>query len=259
METGDDMKSIEGKADEEFWGELLKHLIDDGRRIPKFQVERAIGPVLGFFLDKAISDLIDSKGLFGSKGSLKSEMVTLASEFPLIKQSNEGKEGKQSTNIDWLMFDKTSGELLLLELKTDSSSFHAEQLKIYLTLAATECPWNGIRSNPGNISPFSKSKQKYITAQKNLEDISASCKGIEGASLNVLYLAPLSIKSGFEKALGELAKDYPALDLEKRIAFCSFDDLRNAAGEKLSGEFALYRKQLYDALIQLDSPVDYDA
>lgn len=105
---------------------FFEALLDDillGTMIPKMQIERAIGPIIGFFLAEAISKVQGGR-----------DIVVLCPEFPLRKPSSDGKDTHQSTNIDWLMFDKDSKELILLELKTTDTTFSASQNSIYRAL-----------------------------------------------------------------------------------------------------------------------------
>ena len=96
-----------------FFEALMQHLMK-GTMIPKVQVERSIGPIIGFFLADALSTL------------WKEDIVMLCPEFPIKKDDNH-----QSTNIDWLMFSRTQQELLLVELKTTDTSFRVWQADIY--------------------------------------------------------------------------------------------------------------------------------
>lgn len=81
--------------------------------VPKFQLERAISPLLGIF----IKEIINSK--------YKTNVILSIPEFPLKKHNN------QSTNIDWLLFDNSSKTLYFVELKTDKFSFREKQNSAY--------------------------------------------------------------------------------------------------------------------------------
>lgn len=87
--------------------------------IPKVQVERAVGPILGMFLPGIVGSLLghppDATGF---------EIVS--PEFPLKRADNN-----QSTNIDWLLVHRPSGLLVLFELKTAADSFDGPQLATY--------------------------------------------------------------------------------------------------------------------------------
>jgi len=103
----------------EFIDELMRHILE-GTKIPKVQVERAIGTILGFFiesiLDKYFANHPDYSGKF--------EMIS--PEFPLKKGNN------QSTNIDFLLVNNLKKVLVLFELKTDLGSIGKEQLETYM-------------------------------------------------------------------------------------------------------------------------------
>lgn len=99
-----------------FFADLMQHLMQ-GAMIPKVQVERAVGPIIGFFLADALAI---------NPGD---DIVMLCPEFPIQKA---GKN--QSTNIDWLMFNRATRELLLVELKTTDTTFRPEQAAIYRDL-----------------------------------------------------------------------------------------------------------------------------
>ncbi len=106
----------ESVGESPFFADLMQHLMQ-GTMIPKVQVERAVGPIIGFFLADALAT---------NPGD---DIVMLCPEFPIQKADN-----KQSTNIDWLMFNRATQELLLVELKTTDTTFRPEQAAIYRDL-----------------------------------------------------------------------------------------------------------------------------
>lgn len=89
------------------------------QRLPKVQVERLVGPILGLFLPAAIAPCL---GPLGATDGF--ELV--APEFPLKRS-----DSNQSTNIDWLLVNRDLGLVVLLELKTDRGSVSNEQLSAY--------------------------------------------------------------------------------------------------------------------------------
>lgn len=96
---------------------FLKRLFEELKElnnVPKFQLERAISPLLGIF----IKEIINKK--------FNANVSDPISEFPLKKRGS-----KQSTNIDWLLFDETSKIIYCVELKTDPYSYSEAQSKIY--------------------------------------------------------------------------------------------------------------------------------
>ena len=101
-----------------FFAALMQHLMQ-GTMIPKVQVERSIGPIIGFFLEEAL------------KVKLGANLVMLSPEFPILKSRLAEQGNKQSTNIDWLMLNLDAPELLLVELKTTDTTFREEQAQIY--------------------------------------------------------------------------------------------------------------------------------
>ena len=98
---------------------LMDHIME-GVMIPKVQIERAVGPILSMFLADVLTETLrDDPALSGS-------IVMICPEFPLKKADN-----RQSTNIDWLMYNKERKQLLFVELKTSDTSFDSGQNIIY--------------------------------------------------------------------------------------------------------------------------------
>jgi len=230
-----------------FFEDLLTHIMH-GVNTPKFQVERAIGPILGFFLPKAISELLNSERHAHRKGRIPSNVVTLAAEFPLKKP----EPSKQSTNIDWLMYDTANKELLLVELKTEFASFQGGQLDRYLQLAATASPWTGMKAGFDEICNVTKSP-KYGCAKKQLDILLKNYPDVEKARVRVVYLAPKATAASFTEAVKDFKQRNPELVLGDDSAVCfSFDDLAHDSTRKENGDFSGYRDMLFEALRQLD-------
>lgn len=89
-------------------------------RIPKVQVERIVGPILGLFLPDVVGPLL------GDACEDVTGFEVVSPEFPLKKAGN-----KQSTNIDWLVIHRRLGLIVLLELKTAVGSIEHDQLDTY--------------------------------------------------------------------------------------------------------------------------------
>ena len=165
----------------QFFADLMQHLMA-GTMIPKVQVERSLGPIIGFFLADALS------------ANLQEDIVMLCPEFPIRKEGNN-----QSTNIDWLMFSRTKQELLLVELKTTDTSFAAWQASIYEDLqnkiASTQSAVF-LAEDLEDIADESLERGKYLNVQK----MTASGLGITEDAIRevfgrckharVIYLAP---------------------------------------------------------------------
>lgn len=100
--------------------EVLMDHIMEGMMIPKVQIERVVGPILGMFLaDVLTSTLQEDTALSGP-------IQMICPEFPFKKSDNN-----QSTNIDWLLYNPDRKQLLFLELKTADSSVDTDQAALY--------------------------------------------------------------------------------------------------------------------------------
>ena len=96
---------------------LMDNILD-GLMTSKFQVERAISPILGVFLEDVLTQIFNNEDVENPPKRI--EMV--CAEFPLRKK---GKE-KHSTNVDWLLYDRKIKQLIFFELKTSDTSFDQE-------------------------------------------------------------------------------------------------------------------------------------
>jgi hypothetical protein len=98
---------------------LMSHIME-GAMIPKVQIERAVGPILGMFLEDVLTET------FREDPDYCGSLAMICPEFPLKKTGN-----RQSTNIDWLMYNKERRQLLFIELKTSDTSIEDDQNAIY--------------------------------------------------------------------------------------------------------------------------------
>ena len=98
---------------------LMDNLIE-ATMIPKVQVERVVGPILTVFLEDVLTETLKSDT------DLSGLIKMICPEFPLKKAEN-----KQSTNIDWLMYNTQRKQLLFVELKTSDTSINSSQNEIY--------------------------------------------------------------------------------------------------------------------------------
>jgi len=94
------------------------------QRLPKVQIERIVGPVLGMFLPDALGPCL---GALGATAGYE----VMAPEFPLRRADNF-----QSTNVDWLLVHRRLGLIVLVELKTDRGSMRDAQHAVYATTCA---------------------------------------------------------------------------------------------------------------------------
>lgn len=153
--------------------------------IPKVQIERAIGPIIGFFLAEALS------------ARMGEEIVTLCPEFPIRKARVDSAStgNNQSTNIDWLMYNRNANELILLELKTTDTAFRPEQAQVYKELQTAIVTQNSAEFLIDDLLEISKASHesgKYRAVLQRLErefpDLRSSFSSFKTAS--VIYLAP---------------------------------------------------------------------
>jgi hypothetical protein len=92
----------------------MRYVVDDLVKVPKAQVERVVGPILGLFIAQAFSQL------------LRDEVEMVCPEFPLRK-----KDSNQSTNLDWLLYARNRDLFVLVELKTTDTTYREDQANIY--------------------------------------------------------------------------------------------------------------------------------
>ncbi len=104
-----------------FANSLMTHIME-ATMIPKVQVERVVGPILSMFIGDVLTATLQHDS------HLSGNIKLIAPEFPLKKENN-----RQSTNIDWLMFNTSRDQLLLVELKTSDTSIRGSQNSIYFS------------------------------------------------------------------------------------------------------------------------------
>lgn len=114
-----DRASKEATMCASFVDALMKHIME-GVMIPKVQIERAVGPILSMFIENVLTETLRDDA------DLSGRLHMICPEFPFKKQDN-----RQSTNVDWLMYNSDRRQLVFLELKTSDSSIDTEQCAIY--------------------------------------------------------------------------------------------------------------------------------
>jgi hypothetical protein len=102
-----------------FIGAMMDHIME-GMMIPKVQIERVVGPILSMFLEDVLTETLRQDPLMSGR------LTMICPEFPFKKDGS-----RQSTNIDWLMYNPDRRQLVFLELKTADSSVDLEQSAIY--------------------------------------------------------------------------------------------------------------------------------
>lgn len=172
------------KMNDSFINELMMNILE-GAKIPKVQVERELSPILGMFMGAILTKKFENSDVFSGEYQL------ITPEFPLKKDGNN-----QSTNIDYMLFNKTKKAMVLLELKTDPSSSNANQTDTYGLLKdkITESSAHFLKTDIDSIIQSTGKKAKYEYVAKRLE------KTLEGEELSkinqctVIYLVPNAIK-----------------------------------------------------------------
>jgi hypothetical protein len=192
--------------------------------IPKVQVERAIGPILGLFIEELLS----------IKWGKRVKMI--CEEFPLRKAPEKDIQIYQSTNIDWLLYNEDDDQLVFLELKTACTSFDPLQEKRYLQLIV-EILKSGslfLVTDLEKIKGVSLERKKYeellTRVQKNPRY--SVCK-----KAKLVYLAPSAMRDARPRPLND------------GVEWLSFEDLP----DKISGELALEWGVIHRNLVELDS------
>lgn len=156
---------------------FMAHIMEQ-TMVPKLQVERIVGPILGMFLPEVLSVVLTDK------------VKMISSEFPLRK----GPETLQSTNIDWLLYAGERQELLFVELKTTDTTYNPIQHQVYREVI------NRIRKDGPSflaadveaITPGSRERGKY---RKLLSKIPSSDQRFRDCrNGRVVYLAPREMK-----------------------------------------------------------------
>lgn len=206
--------------------EFLKVLIEsilEGSNIPKVQVERAIGPILGIFLPDILNEMCSKDP--------DSNFEMILPEFPLKKANN------QSTNIDYLLINENEKKIILFELKTDRSSFNMDQMEIYSTLK------HKIEKQTAyflieDLESIMKASQKSYKYQYVLDQCEAHRDlFMEITKADIIYLAPQQTMSECDN---------------KDIQIFSFGDLP----EDINNSFQMEWRTIRNSLIKLDSHTD---
>lgn len=163
----------------EFLRLLLLNLVND-KRLPKYQFERRIDCFLTPFLPEIVTKVIGKGG----------QARLVAPEFPIKKKTDtDGNVSNQSTNADHLMILRDRPDepdaWLLVELKTDSGSYNAEQAEIYRN--AVLDGWPRLRADLETIRNASKKKDGYTELIKRVDTVAEDSPPDR---VEVLYLTP---------------------------------------------------------------------
>lgn len=198
--------------------ELLERIVEYNN-LPKFQVERALSPIISFYIANMISKIKNGD-----------EIKLITPEFPLKKENN------QSKNIDYLLVNQSKKKLILVELKTD---FRACKKDVLEHQSNYENVIHKLKENKAiylvndinDIYEKSKQKDKYEYLKDRANNIDREiCSG------EILYIVPKEIKA---KIMNTILED---------TSIVSFDELPS----DLNGADENY-KLLFEALQKLNS------
>lgn len=182
-------------------------------KVPKFQLERAVSPLLGIFINGIINK------------HLNAHTTVSLPEFPLKKSGNY-----QSTNIDWLLIDDSNKTLYFIELKTDVTSFRKNQCGLYnkvKDLVERESA-AVLFSELNKIKGKSRRGDKYSALQKR---IPVGLDFTEFKSFKIVYLVP-------DRPHKLMDKEYDEIIL--------FSDLREDINTPFPEEWIMLREFLID-------------
>ncbi|WP_288841770.1 hypothetical protein [uncultured Deefgea sp.] len=160
----------------------LLEVIVEYNDLPKFQVERAISTILTFYIEQILSD----------DGN---ELELISPEYPLRKENN------QSTNVDYLLINKTKESIVLVEFKTNyrekTKSVLSHQ-NVYETIVEKIKGETAsfLIDDVRTIRKKSTEKDKYTYLLKKAERINGSVREAE-----IIYLVPRAIKSKINEAI----------------------------------------------------------
>ncbi|MBX3007640.1 MAG: hypothetical protein KF816_06385 [Melioribacteraceae bacterium] len=200
---------------------LMENILE-GTKIPKVQVEREVGFILGIFIEELLCEKLKMNDEYSGNYQL------ISREFPLKKDNNN-----QSTNIDFLLLNKEKGILIFLELKTDSSSNNNEQLQIYLDYKKriNEATAALLLNDLLVIKNNSSKPKKYDYIMTKIEKFSSALAHINKTL--VIYLVPGEPKNGIKKPKSN------EIDL-----LWSFSDLPIDINHQYSDEWKIIQKYL---------------
>ena len=201
---------------------LMLHIMEQVN-VPKVQVERAVGPILGMF----IADVLSAK--------FQDKLEMISPEFPLRKSSSAVSDTCQSTNIDWLLYSTMNDEFLFLELKTTDTTYKQEQAEIYLTVMRKI--WaSGSRFLVEDLERIASVSGEYGKYRRILARVEADPRYVNCRKARLVYLAPEVMR----RQCASLGSD---------ATFLSFAELP----VDIEHQFAPEWKVIRDHLVQLDT------
>jgi hypothetical protein len=201
---------------------LMLHIIKQVN-VPKVQVERVVGPILGMF----IADVLSAK--------FQDSIEMISPEFPLRKTSLNDGETCQSTNIDWLLYSNTHDEFVFLELKTTDTTYKQDQAKIYLDVMR-RVGESGSRFLIEDLEAIASVSGEYGKYNRILARVQSDPKYATCRQARLVYLAPDVMRR-------------QCAYLGNNATFLSFEELPADIDHEFANEWRVIREHL----VQLDT------
>lgn len=205
----------------------IKDLLDkiiEYNDLPKFQVERALSPILSFYIEKIISIKSDND-----------DIELISPEFPLKK-----KENNQSNNIDYLLVDKTDESIILVELKTNKRASikdvleHQSNYEFFINRIESERA-GFLFKELELILPKSNQEEKYEYLKEKAKNINKNInKG------KIIYFVPDNIRDNIREDNKKLQKN-----MRDTVVY-GFSDLPDEIGNDST------YKEIYESLLKLN-------
>jgi hypothetical protein len=220
-------------GDYAFVNALMQYIVADLGKIPKAQVERAVGPILGLFLEQVFSKVFQDA------------VQVICPEFPLRKP-----DSNQSTNLDWLLYAKNRDQFLFVELKTTDTTYREDQADIYREAikGIETCGAARLIEDVKSIKCASSEWGKYENVLSRVEK--TDYRNCTKAAL--VYLVPKCSlpcpgkdKSAQDIPIGE----NPQKSMNGQVVWLSFEDLPKEIDDPFAHEWRVVRKWL----VQLDA------
>jgi len=161
-----------------FTEQLMKAIIQTSM-IPNIQLNRSLAPILTLFLEEALSEALREDS------ELSGNLILITPEYPIKKPLL-----RQSTNINWLMYNVDRKQLLFVKLITTNTSFTSRQTKVYLSKQRDVLRRGGsvLIEDLLKLKKASRKKDKYQYLERKVTRYTneiASCH-----DLRIIYILP---------------------------------------------------------------------
>ena len=223
----------------------LFELLTDNKKFPSYQAERRIDIFINLFLEEIIrNEYSDSKISF------------VAPEFPLKTSeiSKKGKEYHRSTKVDYLCkrtLPESSSTILLIELKTDATSYNPIQHQIYRNYNTWEKCVTGLKEiiMKGKLTFTNRLKYFYLVYTLVQKELLASQDCIDTLKVTYDRLSAIPAneitqreKISFSSDFSSYLKNVEPVDLKTQVLYI---------GPKEIGENVKFKK-FRDRLVEVE-------